>query len=97
LFFRAADGPPDTEMRRPHPSIPSHPLLSPSPHSRDYAIACCNEAAQARAARKGRIPTLALPKPAPTADSWPRMWAKHLHWQAWKLDRQGGGQGVRPV
>ena len=84
------------------PPQPIHPPTHPRTRyslcsSRDYAIACCNEAAQARAVRKGRVPTLALPKPSPTADSWPRMWSKHLHWQAWKLDRQGGGQGVRPV
>ena len=76
------------------PPVPPPPLFF---SSRDYAIACCNEAAQATAARRGRIPTLALPKPAMTDDSWPRMWARHLQWRAWGLDRLGGGTGIRPV
>ena len=82
-----------TSIIPPPPPTPPRP---PSP-SRDYAIACCNEAAQASAARRGRVPTLALARPAMTDDSWPRMWAKHLQWRAWGVDRLGGGTGVRPV
>jgi len=60
-------------------------------------MSCSNEAAQALAARRGRVPTTAFHRPTMTDDSWPKMWAKHLHWKAWTLDRNGGGTGVRAV
>ena len=71
--------------------------LAPRPNrlNRDHAVACANEAAMSGAARRGRVPTLALNKPRATAASWRSMWAKHLHWKAWTLDRQGGGYTPR--
>lgn len=71
--------------------------LNPRPNrlNRDYAISCANEAAMASQARRGRVPTLALNRPRLTASSWRSMWAKHLHWKAWRLDRQGGGYTPR--
>lgn len=71
--------------------------LDPRPNrlNRDYAVRCANEAAMSGAARKGRVPTLALAKPRATAASWRSMWANHLHWKAWTLDRQGGGHTPR--
>ena len=72
-----------------------HRPLSPSPGSRDYAIACVNEAAAASAARAGRVPTQALPKPRLTDSSWRSMFDRHVRWKAWTVDRLGGGYTPR--
>ena len=61
-------------------------------NSRDYAIACANEASMALAARRGKkVPTMGYRKPRATDDSFHKMWFSHLQWKAWRLDRQGGG------
>ena len=61
----------------------------------DYAIACVNEAAAASAARAGRVPTQALPKPRLTDSSWRSMFDRHVRWKAWTVDRLGGGYTPR--
>lgn len=93
----AADPRPPKSLSLLSPLSLSHPTLIVTcfSHSRDYAIACVNEAAMMREARQGKVPTIALPKPRLTTDSWYKMWHRHLHWKNWALYRNGNSQGVR--
>ena len=104
---RAGSGEGETKKLDLKPFDPPPPrsrLLSPlsqNPQprpqsSRDYAIACANEASMALAARKGKkMPTMGYRKPRATDDSFHKMWFSPLQWKAWRLDRQGGGYTPR--
>jgi hypothetical protein len=65
--------------------------VRPRRYNRDYIVACCDEAARRRQARKGKVPTTFIPRPEPTQHSWPRMWWRHLQRKTWTVDREGGG------
>eukprot|EP00884_Botryococcus_braunii_P023374 jgi/Botrbrau1/9720/Bobra.0388s0013.1 len=65
--------------------------FGPGRWSPDYIIAVCDEAAQRREARRGKIPRHFMDAPSPTNFSWEKMWYAHLLRKRWTRDRLGNG------
>jgi len=53
-------------------------------------LSACNESAQYRELKRGKVPQQWYKgRPRYTDQSWLRMWDSHLHWKSWTQERMG--------
>ncbi|KAK2079116.1 hypothetical protein QBZ16_002807 [Prototheca wickerhamii] len=56
-------------------------VVHPRRYNRELIMSCSTESAQTQAKARGRKTKQWYRRPRFTADSWEKMWNRHLHWK----------------